>query len=142
MALGLENYTMTDGARRRVDYFPKYIYYCASEEEITNFRSKYSLFDDTNLTPEGRFLLSKSSETVSKVEAIQDKMDALGDDLKAEMRKEIAELRELVKTLLVRSGDSTSPTKRDSVKKRVAEHHAIAMTRRGSDTGSPVDSST
>ncbi|KAI8351683.1 hypothetical protein B0O80DRAFT_111103 [Mortierella sp. GBAus27b] len=108
---GLENYTMTDGARRRVDYFPKYIYYCASEEEITNFRSKYSLFDDTNLTPEGRFLLSKSSETVSKVEAIRDKMDALGDDLKAEVRQEIAELRELVKTLLVRSGESTSPTK-------------------------------
>jgi uncharacterized protein YdcH (DUF465 family) len=100
--LEVEN-TMTDSERRRGDNYPKYIYYCATEEEAARFRSKFSAFNEESLTFEGRYLLDKSNETASKMDTVNRTVDTIQDTMD-KMRKENAELRDMVKMVLQHTG--------------------------------------
>ncbi|KAG0225604.1 hypothetical protein BGX31_007592, partial [Mortierella sp. GBA43] len=86
--------TMTDSERRRGDNYPKYIYYCATEEEAARFRSKFSAFNEESLTFEGRYLLDKSNETASKMDTVNRTVDTIQDTME-KVRQENAELREM-----------------------------------------------
>ncbi|KAI8351694.1 hypothetical protein B0O80DRAFT_111249 [Mortierella sp. GBAus27b] len=103
----VENHIMTDKARRRGDYYPKYIYYCASETEAARFRSKYAVFESEGLTPEGRYIVEKSSEAATKIEK---DVQALGADIRLEVKQEIDEIKELLRALLIHTGTPMPPS--------------------------------
>ncbi|KAG0224104.1 hypothetical protein BGX31_008191 [Mortierella sp. GBA43] len=100
-----------DSSRRRGDYYPKYIYYCASEEEATQFRAQFSeIKDEESLSFDSKFLLEKSSASVSKIESIQRTVDVIQQVVAHQevvidrMGKENAELKDLLRAFLEQSG--------------------------------------
>ncbi|KAF9980034.1 hypothetical protein BGZ65_005643 [Modicella reniformis] len=104
---------MTKTARERGDYYPKQIYYCASEEEAAQFHSKYLITNVSNLSAENRFVVETSGAAASSIQdtqhTINDTILALGKDMVERSRKqdeelaglkrEMAELKKLIKSL-------------------------------------------
>ncbi|KAF9974351.1 hypothetical protein BGZ65_008775, partial [Modicella reniformis] len=60
-----ETYAMTKASREKGDYYPKRIYYGASDEEAVRFHSKYSITDVSTLSAENRFVVKSSSDEVT-----------------------------------------------------------------------------
>ncbi|KAF9926711.1 hypothetical protein BGZ65_007184, partial [Modicella reniformis] len=109
----VETHAMFNAERERGDYYPKQIYYCASEEEAVQFHSKYSITDVSNLSAENRFLVEASASSIQETKrTINDNIMALGKDM-VELRtlverphsydkveQELSELKELFKDLV------------------------------------------
>ncbi|KAF9995602.1 hypothetical protein BGZ65_008758, partial [Modicella reniformis] len=114
----VETYSMSNNDRDRGDYYPKYMYYCASEEEIARFRTKYSISGVSYLSAENRFQVETSGADASSIQRtiINDNIMALGKDMVEQSRRqdeesyqsrrqyeELARLRALVESF--RSND-------------------------------------
>ncbi|KAF9952883.1 hypothetical protein BGZ65_004999 [Modicella reniformis] len=78
-------YILYRKAYKRGDYYPKQIYYCASEEEAMQFHSKYSIIDDSSLSAESRFVVETSRTTAASIRenqrAINDNIMVLRNDM-------------------------------------------------------------
>ncbi|KAF9915194.1 hypothetical protein BGZ65_000855 [Modicella reniformis] len=81
----VETHIMSKKAHERGHYYPKQIYYCASEEKATKFHSKYAIFDDSSLSAENRFVVetSRKADVIVRENQhnINDNIMVLSDDL-------------------------------------------------------------
>ncbi|KAF9983582.1 hypothetical protein BGZ65_001634 [Modicella reniformis] len=104
-------FTLGGLIQRSSNWFPKYIYYCASAEEIEKFQSRFSISDVSSLSPESRFIVESSTTELSKISAIQRRIvsdvDALAEDMSKytrgqdEMKQELVEMKDLLKELML-----------------------------------------
>jgi hypothetical protein len=92
------------------DFYPKNIYYCATEEEASRFRSKHSMLDKWSLSPESRFILDESNEAVSKIEMVQNNIVHNVQDIRIEVSQELEGLRDLMKALVDHAGLAMPPS--------------------------------
>ncbi|KAK3824531.1 MAG: hypothetical protein J3Q66DRAFT_325304, partial [Benniella sp.] len=82
----------------------EYIYYCADDEEVDNFRSRHSILQASDLSPENRFVVASSREAHAETHSTQRVMlDELQRE-NQETKQELAELKAMVKILLQNSG--------------------------------------
>lgn len=72
---------------RRPDCYPRFIYNCANEEMVDMLQSKYSISEVSDLSPKSRFVVEDNRRTV--------------DDKYDELEEEMAELKGLVKDLVL-----------------------------------------
>ncbi|KAF9945178.1 hypothetical protein BGZ65_011069 [Modicella reniformis] len=78
-----ETHAMRKATLERDDYYPKRIYYGASEEEDVQFHSKYFITDVWNLSAENRFVVETSKENTTSIqETVKDSIVALRRDTK------------------------------------------------------------
>ncbi|KAF9960624.1 hypothetical protein BGZ65_011995, partial [Modicella reniformis] len=79
-----ETHVMTKAGQERGDYYPKRIYYGASEEEAARFHSKYSITDVSTLSAENRFVVETSKmETTSIRETMTSIRETMNDNIVA-----------------------------------------------------------
>ncbi|KAF9987533.1 hypothetical protein BGZ65_003192 [Modicella reniformis] len=67
----VETHIMSRKARMRSDYYPKYVYYCASEKEVEQFQSQYTILDVSSLSAENRFMMEASAVSNSMTHFFQ-----------------------------------------------------------------------
>ncbi|KAF9951102.1 hypothetical protein BGZ65_006190, partial [Modicella reniformis] len=110
----VETYSMSNKDRERADYYPKYMYYHASEEDAAKFHLKYATTNVSNLSAENRFLAETSASSMQETKrTINDDIMALGKDMVKRSRRqdeELAELKGLVKELMSELRSKNTPS--------------------------------
>ncbi|KAF9937280.1 hypothetical protein BGZ65_001607 [Modicella reniformis] len=105
----VETHAMLEQSLKKADYYPKQIFYRASEEEALEFHSEYSITDISNLSAENRFMVETSKEDATSIResqrTINDGIVGLENDIgvamdfKYNMVHDITELRKMVEAL-------------------------------------------
>ncbi|KAF9343747.1 hypothetical protein BGX34_006416, partial [Mortierella sp. NVP85] len=74
----------------------EYIYYCADDEEVDNFRSRHSILQASDLSPENRFVVESSREAHTEIHSTQCAILQNISEMQREnreMKQELAELK-------------------------------------------------
>ncbi|KAF9342484.1 hypothetical protein BGX34_008086, partial [Mortierella sp. NVP85] len=82
----------------------EYIYYCADDEDVEKFRSRHSILQASDLSPQNRFVVESSREAHTETHFTQ---RVILDELQREnqeTKQELAELKAMVKMLLQKDG--------------------------------------
>ncbi|KAF9983654.1 hypothetical protein BGZ65_001562 [Modicella reniformis] len=110
--------------RERSDYYPKHIYYYASEEEVEKFHLKYSISHVSGLSAENRFVVESSEAAASSIQrTINDNITALGKDMVERSRRQDEELAEMRMLVERPRGYNEMKQELSELKKHVASSH-------------------
>jgi hypothetical protein len=111
----------------------EYIYYCADDEEVEKFRSRHSIYQISDLSPENRFVAETSREAHTEIHSTQcailqniSEMQRENRDMKQELaelkgaversrghddlKQELTELKGLVKDLMLQLKNNSTAT--------------------------------
>lgn len=98
--LEMETHAMSNKTRRKSDFYPRYIYYCASDDEVAQFRSKCSMLGGTHATLANDMstlmetLRMERESRVASYKELKQEIKASGEDQEMERARSHEKLRE------------------------------------------------
>ncbi|KAF9354817.1 hypothetical protein BGX34_010790 [Mortierella sp. NVP85] len=116
---------MSNTTRRRSDFYPRYIYYCASNDEVAQFRAKCSMVGGTHdtLTSAVNTLMEslkiEQDSRVANYKELKQEINASGEDQEIErarshekLKQEMDELKATINRLLLALDSQNIPPHR------------------------------
>ncbi|KAF9950193.1 hypothetical protein BGZ65_006777 [Modicella reniformis] len=101
----VETYAMSEKARERGDYYPKHIYYCASEEEAMRFHSNFSITDVSKLySDKSSFVVDTPKEEAA---SLRENQRIMNEEI-AKLKELLVNQTRLIETLVRNTGLSTN----------------------------------